>query len=73
VGFLPQSDRPLFDGSSLIFPLYRTYAEVSQASPADSASFLALADAKTTCLPSDRWLVDILGKLARARGSDCDG
>ena len=44
------------------FPVYRTYAEVSQASPADNA-FLsrALADAKTTCLPSDRWLVDILG------------
>jgi (1->4)-alpha-D-glucan 1-alpha-D-glucosylmutase len=44
------------------FPAYRTYAEVSQASPADNA-FLsrALADAKTTCLPSDRWLVDILG------------
>jgi (1->4)-alpha-D-glucan 1-alpha-D-glucosylmutase len=44
------------------FPAYRTCAEVNQASPADNL-FLsrALADAKMTCLPGDRWLVDILG------------
>jgi (1->4)-alpha-D-glucan 1-alpha-D-glucosylmutase len=42
------------------FPVYRIYAGVAHASPPDLA-FLsqAVAGAKTTCLPSDRWLVEI--------------
>jgi (1->4)-alpha-D-glucan 1-alpha-D-glucosylmutase len=45
------------------FPVYRIYAGVAHASPPD-LSFLAqaVARAKITCLPSDRWLVEILGR-----------
>jgi (1->4)-alpha-D-glucan 1-alpha-D-glucosylmutase len=44
------------------FPAYRSYTTVGHASPADNA-FLrhAIHDAKSTCLLSDRWLLDILG------------
>ena len=45
------------------FPVYRIYAGVAHASPPD-LQFLsqAVARAKITCLPSDRWLVEILGR-----------
>lgn len=45
------------------FPVYRIYAGVARVSSPDLA-FLsqAVARAKTTCLPSDRWLVEIIGK-----------
>lgn len=44
------------------FPVYRIYAQLGHASASDR-SFLsqAVAAAKTTCLPSDAWLVDKLG------------
>jgi malto-oligosyltrehalose synthase len=51
------------------FPVYRIYAGVAHASPSD-LKFLsqAIARAKTTCFPSDRWLVEIVGRwLAGAR------
>jgi (1->4)-alpha-D-glucan 1-alpha-D-glucosylmutase len=43
------------------FPVYRIYAGVQHASPSDRM-FLsrAVARAKTTCLPSDRWLIEML-------------
>jgi (1->4)-alpha-D-glucan 1-alpha-D-glucosylmutase len=45
------------------FPVYRIYASVDRASNQDSAFLLrAVADAKTTCLPSDVWLIDVLAK-----------
>ena len=45
------------------FPVYRTYTQLDHASPWDR-KFLARAieGAKTTCLPSDRWLVETLGR-----------
>jgi (1->4)-alpha-D-glucan 1-alpha-D-glucosylmutase len=45
------------------FPVYRIYASVERAAPSD-LEFLsqAVARAKTTCLPSDSWLVEILGR-----------
>jgi maltooligosyltrehalose synthase len=50
------------------FPVYRTYAQVENASSADD-TFLsrAVAGAKATCLLSDRWLVDILGRWLSGR------
>ena len=44
------------------FPVYRIYAGVEHASPSDRM-FLsrAVARAETTCLPSDRWLIETLG------------
>jgi (1->4)-alpha-D-glucan 1-alpha-D-glucosylmutase len=51
------------------FPVYRIYAGVAHASPPELA-FLsqAVAGAKTRCLPSDRWLVEMSGGwLAGAR------
>jgi (1->4)-alpha-D-glucan 1-alpha-D-glucosylmutase len=51
------------------FPVYRIYAGVAHASASD-LKFLsqAIARAKTTCFPSDRWLVEIVGRwLAGAR------
>jgi (1->4)-alpha-D-glucan 1-alpha-D-glucosylmutase len=45
------------------FPVYRTYAEVDEVSPEDQEFVSrAVAGAKATCLPSDRWLVEILGR-----------
>lgn len=45
------------------FPVYRIYASVERASPSDLEFLsLAVAEAKTTCLPSDTWLVEILGR-----------
>ena len=45
------------------FRVYRTYAQVGRASAADEKFMArAVADAKATCLPSDRWLVEILGR-----------
>jgi (1->4)-alpha-D-glucan 1-alpha-D-glucosylmutase len=43
------------------FPVYRTYTQVDKAS-ADDDRFLdqATEAAKSTCLPSDRWLLEIL-------------
>lgn len=44
------------------FPIYRVYSRVGRASQADR-EFLgeAVAKAAQTCLPSDRWLVEMLG------------
>lgn len=44
------------------FPVYRIYASLDQASQQDRA-FLsrAIAGAKTTCLSSDTWLIDVIG------------
>jgi (1->4)-alpha-D-glucan 1-alpha-D-glucosylmutase len=43
------------------FPVYRTYAQVGQASAEDDRFLKQAVDAaKSTCLPSDRWLLDIL-------------
>jgi (1->4)-alpha-D-glucan 1-alpha-D-glucosylmutase len=44
------------------FPVYRTYAQVDKGSEADK-QFLerAIEGAKSTGLPSDRWLLDVLG------------
>lgn len=44
------------------FPVYRTYAEVDRA-PASGCRFFshAIERAKSTCLLSDRWLVETLG------------
>ena len=45
------------------FPVYRTYALPGHASEADEAFVAqAIAGAKETCLPSDRWLIDILAE-----------
>jgi (1->4)-alpha-D-glucan 1-alpha-D-glucosylmutase len=45
------------------FPVYRTYALPGHASAADEAFVAqAIAGAKETCLPSDRWLIDILAE-----------
>ena len=45
------------------FPVYRVYASVDHASDQDRAFLLrAVEDAKTTCLPSDVWLIDVLAK-----------
>ena len=45
------------------FPVYRTYAQVDEVSPEDEEFVSrAVAGAKATCLPSDRWLVEILGR-----------
>ena len=43
------------------FPVYRTYTQVDKGATADE-KFLkwAMEGAKSTCLPSDRWLVDVL-------------
>ena len=43
------------------FPVYRTYTQVDKGAVADE-KFLkrAIEGAKSTCLPSDRWLVDVL-------------
>jgi (1->4)-alpha-D-glucan 1-alpha-D-glucosylmutase len=45
------------------FPVYRTYAQVDGVSP-DDEEFVsrAVAGARATCLASDRWLVEILGR-----------
>jgi malto-oligosyltrehalose synthase len=45
------------------FPVYRTYARVNDASPSDN-SFLrqAVAQARTTCLPSDVWLLETVAE-----------
>ncbi|MGH6676582.1 MAG: malto-oligosyltrehalose synthase, partial [Xanthobacteraceae bacterium] len=45
------------------FPVYRIYAQVGNSTAADAA-FLshAVARAAQSCLPSDRWLVHLLGK-----------
>jgi (1->4)-alpha-D-glucan 1-alpha-D-glucosylmutase len=44
------------------FPVYRIYAQVGHSSPSDAA-FLsrAVAQAKHSCLASDKWIVDLLG------------
>jgi (1->4)-alpha-D-glucan 1-alpha-D-glucosylmutase len=43
------------------FPVYRTYAQVDKASVEDDRFLnLAVEAAASTCLPSDRWLLDIL-------------
>jgi (1->4)-alpha-D-glucan 1-alpha-D-glucosylmutase len=45
------------------FPVYRTYTSPGHASAADEAFVArAIAGAKETCLPSDRWLIDILAE-----------
>jgi (1->4)-alpha-D-glucan 1-alpha-D-glucosylmutase len=45
------------------FPVYRTYASPSHASATDEAFVAqAIAAATATCLPSDRWLIDILAE-----------
>lgn len=44
------------------FSVYRTYAQVGHSTQSDAA-FLsrAIAQAKQSCLPSDRWIIDLLG------------
>jgi (1->4)-alpha-D-glucan 1-alpha-D-glucosylmutase len=45
------------------FPVYRTYAQVDRSSLEDEEFVSrAVAGAKATCLASDRWLVEILGR-----------
>jgi (1->4)-alpha-D-glucan 1-alpha-D-glucosylmutase len=45
------------------FPVYRIYAEVDRASASDHRFlFRAMAGARSTCLPSDRWVVETLGR-----------
>jgi malto-oligosyltrehalose synthase len=45
------------------FPVYRVYARLGEASAADRRYLAqAVAAAKTTCLPGDAWLVDVLGQ-----------
>ena len=44
------------------FPAYRIYAQVGKNSGSDAAMLAkAVSDAATSCLPSDRWLVALLG------------
>ena len=45
------------------FPVYRIYARLDCTSQQDRRFLLqAVAGAKTTCLPSDTWLIDVLAK-----------
>jgi malto-oligosyltrehalose synthase len=44
------------------FPVYRIYAQVEQRSPSDAAMLAkAVSVAALSCLPSDRWLIELLG------------
>lgn len=45
------------------FPVYRIYAQVAHASPSDAAMLAkAVSGAAKSCLPSDRWLVEVLAR-----------
>jgi (1->4)-alpha-D-glucan 1-alpha-D-glucosylmutase len=48
------------------FPVYRIYAQVEHSSPSDAAMLAkAVSNATESCLPSDRWLVELLGHWLR--------